>query len=93
MKKKFKYTTIINYPNTGGYLLQQWVIKCNDKINNGKKIFSKKTQTSSPVSHSGATILPITGDSFKYIETSSGNSGSDNFYEAGKEQILFKLPI
>ena len=24
-------TTIIKYPNTGGYLLQNWVIKCNDK--------------------------------------------------------------
>ena len=28
-------TKIINYPNTGGYLLQNWIIKCNDK-NNGK---------------------------------------------------------
>ena len=28
--------TIIKYPNTGGYLLQNWVIKCNDKTNNGK---------------------------------------------------------
>ena len=25
------YATIIKYPNTGGYLLQNWVIKCNNK--------------------------------------------------------------
>ena len=29
-------TTIIIYPNTGGYLLQKWLIKCNDKNNSGK---------------------------------------------------------
>ena len=29
-------TTIIKYPNTGGYYLQQWNIKCNDKNGNGK---------------------------------------------------------
>ena len=27
--------TIFKYPNTGGYLLQIWVIKSNDKNNNG----------------------------------------------------------
>ena len=29
-------TTIINYPITGGYLLQNWIINCNNKNNNGK---------------------------------------------------------
>ena len=29
-------TIIIKYPNTGGDLLQNWIIKCNDKNNNGK---------------------------------------------------------
>ena len=29
-------TTVILYPNTGGYLLQQRNIKCNDKTNSGK---------------------------------------------------------
>ena len=29
-------TTIIKYPNNGGYLLQNWNIRCNDKNNNGK---------------------------------------------------------
>ena len=30
-------TTTIKYPNTGGYLLESWVMICNDKIGNGKK--------------------------------------------------------
>ena len=29
-------TTSIKYPNTGGYLLQNWNIKCNDRNNTGK---------------------------------------------------------
>ena len=29
-------TTIIKYPNTGGYLLQNWIIRCFDKNNDGK---------------------------------------------------------
>ena len=29
-------TTITKAPNNGGYRLQQWTIKCNDKTNNGK---------------------------------------------------------
>ena len=28
--------TKTKYPNAGGYLLQNWVIKCNDKNKNGK---------------------------------------------------------
>ena len=56
---------IIKYPNTGGYLLQNWVIKCNDKINSGKiQSFMKSTKTSSPSSHSGAESLPSFGDAF-----------------------------
>ena len=33
---QFTATTIIKYPNTGGYLLQNWVIKCKDKNINGE---------------------------------------------------------
>ena len=58
-------TTIIKYPNTGGYLLQNWVNRCNDKINNGKiQIFIKSTKTNSPTADSGATSLPPIGSSF-----------------------------
>ena len=43
-------TTINNYPNTGGYLLQNWVIKCNDKYNSGKlQKLNKSTKTNSPI--------------------------------------------
>ena len=37
-------TTIIKYPNTGAYLLQNWVKKCNDKIKNSIKL----TKTNTP---------------------------------------------
>ena len=44
-------TTKIKYPNTGGFLLQNWVIKCNDKNVNGKiQVFHKSAkQTTQPV--------------------------------------------
>ena len=38
------------------------------------------TKTSSPTGDSGATKLPPIGDSFKYLETSSNNSVSDNVF-------------
>ena len=73
-------TTIINYPNTGGYLLQNWVIKCNDNNNNGKiQNFIKTTKTNSPTGYSGATSLPPIENSFMDIETSSNNHGNNVF--------------
>ena len=73
-------TTIIKYPTTGGYLLKNWVIKCNDKNNNGKiPNFIKSTKTNSPTGYSGAESLPPIGNSFMYIETSSNNHGNDVF--------------
>ena len=33
---KITDTTNIKYPNSDGYLLQQWDRKCNDKDNNAK---------------------------------------------------------
>ena len=77
-KIQIKDTTIIKSPNTGGYLLQNWVIKCNDKKNNGKiQNFIKSTKTNSPTGYSGATSLPPIGNSFMYIETSSNNHGNN----------------
>ena len=74
-------TTIIKYPNTGGYLLPPWRIFCNDKNNNGKiQDFIKSTKTNSPTGFSGATSLSPIGDAFMYIETSSNNSGSDDVF-------------
>ena len=74
-------TTIIIYPNTGGYLLQKWLIKCNDKNNSGKiQNFIRSSKTNSSTPDSGSTTLPPIGNSFMYIETSSNNSGSDIVY-------------
>ena len=72
--------TLFVYPNTGGYLLQNWVKKCIDKNNAGKiQNFVKSTKTNSPTGSSGATSLPPISDSFMYIETSSNNHGTNVF--------------
>ena len=71
-------TTIIKYPNHGGYLLPSWRIFCNDRNNNGKtQNFIRSTKTSSPTGKSGANATPPIGDSFMYIETSGKNLGSN----------------
>ena len=73
-------TTIVKNPNTFGYLLQNWSIKCIDKFNNGEKQkFNKSTKTYSPTGDSGATSLPPIGDSFMYFETSSNNIRGNAF--------------
>ena len=59
-------------PNSGGYLLQQWKINCNDKNNKGKiQNFIRSTKSNSPTGDSGATSLPPIGTAFMYIETTS----------------------
>ena len=63
-KKQSTDTTIIKYPNTGGYLLQNWVIKCNDKTNNGNILnFIQSTKTNSPTGYATAESLPPIGNS------------------------------
>ena len=82
-------TTVIKYPNNGGYLLQNWNLRCNDKNNNGKiPNFIKSTKTNSPTGDSGATSLPPIGDSFMYIETSSNNKGNNVFVSSERIDII-----
>ena len=80
-------TTIVKFPNAGGYLLQNWFIKCND-INSIGKIqnFIRLTKTNSPTSQWGATTLLPIGNSFIYIETSSSNHGNIVFCSFGKNR-------
>ena len=79
-KIKITDTTNINYPNTGGYLRQNWIIKCNDRNSNGKKQnFIISTKTNSPAGYTGATSLPPIGNSFINIETSFNIHGNDVF--------------
>ena len=82
-------TTIIKYPNSGGYLLQIWIIKCNDK-NNACKIqnFIRSTKTTSQTGDSGATNLPPISDSFMYIETSCNNHGNIVFVSFERTDII-----
>ena len=82
-------TTIIEAPKTGGYLLQQWDIKCNDKNNKGKiQNFIKSTKTNSIASDSGAMSLPPFGDSFMYIETSTNNHGNNVYVILERTDIV-----
>ena len=80
-------------PNTGLFVLLNWVIKCDDKNNKrGKQSFIKTTKTTNPTSDSRAIQIPPIGDSFMDIETSSNINGKF-LLSAGKELILFKLLI
>ena len=82
-------TTIIISPNTCGYLLQNWVIKCNDKNINGKiQFFLRSTKTNSPSSNNGAETLPPIGNAFMYIETSSNNHGNNVFCSWERTDII-----
>ena len=73
-------TALIKYPNTGGYILQQWNMKYNEKIGNGKiQNFIRSTRRSISMGYSWATSLPPIGNSFIYIETNGNNHGSNVF--------------
>ena len=73
-------------------MLQNWNIKCNDKNGNGKiQYFIKPTITNTPTGSSGATSLAPVGDSFMYIETSSGNSGSDNVFVSRERTDIIRI--
>ena len=88
-EKQITDTTLIKYPNTNGYLLQNWVIKSNDINNNGKiQIFKRSTKTNTPTPDTGSTILPPIGNSFMYIETSSNNHGANVFCSFKRTDII-----
>ena len=81
--------TVMISPNSGGYLLQRWIIECKDKNNNGKiSKFIKSTRTHSPTGSSGATSLPPIGNAFMYIETSGNNSGDYTFVRLIRTDII-----
>ena len=61
-------------------MLQNCNLKCNDKINYGKKSnFIKSTESNSPTGDSGEKGLPPIGDSFMYMGN-SGNNHRDNVF-------------
>ena len=81
--------TRIQYPNNGGYLLQNWNIECRDVNGNGKITnFIKSTKTQSPTADAGATSLPLIGNSFMYIETSGNNRGNFTFVRLIRTDII-----
>ena len=81
-------TTVIQSPNTGGYALQNWLIKCSDKNGSGKITnFIKTTKTNSPTGDAGATTLPPISNSFLYIETSGNNAGLNVYCSVERNDI------
>ena len=81
-------TTVIKTGNSGGYLLQNWNIKCNDKNGNGKIAnFIKSTKTNSPSSNSGPESLPPIGNAFMYVESSGANNGDNVFVSFERTDI------
>ena len=91
-KKQITDTTFIKNPNTGGYLLQNWVIKCKDRNNKGKiQNFKKSIKTNSPTYYSKATSLPPIGSEIMYIETSSNNHGSDIIFVSIERTVIIQV--
>ena len=82
-------TTIIKYPNNSVYLLQNRIIKSNDKNNNGKiQNFIRSTKTHSPTGDSGSKSIPPIGNSFVYIETSSNSNRNNVFVSWERTDII-----
>ena len=81
-------TASIRYPNTDGYLLQNWVIKCNDENYNGKiqKII-KSTKTNSPTGHYLLSVIALCIYRHHLIIMVM------TYLSASNELILFKLVI
>ena len=70
-------------------MLQNWVIECSDKNNNGKlQNFIRSTKRNSPTGSSGATGLPPIGNAFMFIETSSNNHGNNVFVSFERTDII-----
>ena len=83
------YSTVMKAGITGGYLLRNWNIICNERNINGKKQnLIRSTKTNSPTGDSGATSLPPIDDSFMYIETSSNNHGNNVFVSWERTDII-----
>ena len=69
--------------------MQNWVIKCNDKNNNGKiQNFMNSIKTNSPTCYSGAKSLPPIANSFMSTETSSNNHGDNVFVSSERTDII-----
>ena len=82
-------TTEIKFPNEGIYLLQKWNIIYSDINGNGKiNNIIKSTKSTSPNSQPGASSLPPIGNSFMYVETSSGGHGSNVFVSFERTNII-----
>ena len=79
----------IRYPYKSDGLLPKWRIKTLNKTNGfNLGSFLKSTKTRSPTRKSGATVLPPTGCSFMYKETSSNNHGNKVFVSLERTDVI-----
>ena len=89
IKYKLQIQRIKKYSNQGGYLLQQWNMKCNDKINRGKILsFRKSSELNTPTGSTRPTCPSPIGDSFLYVETSSNIHGTNVYFSFERTDIL-----
>ena len=85
-------TTKTKAPTVSGHFLQEWNMKCNDKINKGKiQHLTKSRKTISPTGNSVSTRLPPVGDSFMFTEISAKIQLMKTILLVLKEPIVFKL--
>ena len=81
--------TEIICPNSGGYLLQKWNIKCNDRNNKGKiQNFIRSSINTTPSPDTGSINLPPIGNAYMYIETSNNNHGLNVYCSRERTDII-----
>ena len=91
-KTQITDTTNIKYPNTGGYLLQNWFMLCNDINNNGKiQNLIKFTKTTSPTGNSGAGGVPPIGNSFMFNESSGANNNHERIFVSWEKTDILQI--
>ena len=91
-KIKYKLQIQQRYPNIGSDLLQKWNIKSNNKNNQSRLTnFIKSTKSTSPTGYSGATSLPLIGNSFMYIKTSSNNHGHERAFVSWERTDIIQI--
>ena len=76
------------YPNPG-FLLQQWIIKCADKKNDGKiQKFIKSSKRNTATPNTGSTTLHPIGESFTFVETTGDNYSRNDFVGFQRTDVI-----
>ena len=90
-KIQISETTIMKSTNTGVYLLQNWLKKCNDKKQNVKiQNFVISTKQTTQRAYQEQLLHPksVMGDAFMFVETSSNIHGNIVFVSWERVDII-----